>query len=340
MGAAGWDGVATPMMALATAATTVTVEEPTLGQLHVRARRLESDSVAVSPLLEARGAAGLPPAPSIEDRGSRAVWMLRGNNALADDGVTMTAMNPVSLPSGSVADGTRPLVIPPHATSLAVSAQLGGVVGAQPLFQCLSAPADALQGLAVVLAVRDSSMQDALLKPLAYERRAAWMVGLCGDGFVRVGPPGPAAAVADWRDQTLTIVVSGPGYPVPLTRTSSLRSYRHGLDELLAMVTTTATLLPGDLLSLGAPAEELLLGAEQLVDRIVVNSSWHAQFEIEVDDRRSAFLSVSRCPPAHSTQRNDAPANAPFLAVGGRSALGRSGSRRTVGIGRRCSTWA
>ena len=200
-------------------------------------------------------------------------------------------MNPILYPSTSLREDESPIVLPPHATTIRFAVHAAGTVGSKALYRTGGsreepgdgADTDGLDGICLLLSIRDISLLEAVKDASLYEARAAYLLGCSGDGFFRMGAPVSPSSIGDLMNQTLTVSLSGIG-----EIRNSTSDYRYGFSDMIAMVTRTITLLPGDLLSLGSAGTELEVPAERKLEGVVleIGSSWGAKMSFEFQDER------------------------------------------------------
>ena len=287
MGAAGWDGLSVAAPETPGDSCRVTLEEEDLGRLELTVRRRGAARESESPYVALRERSGLPVAPRPSERGGPSLWVLRGNypEALEAEGIApSTRMNPILYPPAALAGAETPLAVPPRARELRLSGQLAFIVGDAPVYR---AAADDwrrwIGAVAPMLAFRDLSFEGLIPDATAYEKRAAYFLGGCGDGLFRLGAPTPAA---DWPD------TPAPRWGLVAqareARPCSADRYLRGIGDMLAFVTLAATLLPGDVLSLGAPGPELAIPADARLDSVRLTTTWGVGIDLRVVDERES----------------------------------------------------
>ncbi len=300
LGSAGWDGIALPDLDQEEKSIEIAFELQDVGTFSARVVKPSGFEVDESPFVRSRRDMGLDPVPALVKRPGRSLWVLRGNNPASDPGVPVTGMNPILYPSTVLREGGEPIVLSPHMTRIYLSIQVCGIVGSQPLYrlgcngQNISLH-DCFEKICLLLSLRDNSLIEAINDPTPYESRAAYMLGFCGDGFFRLGGHSVTIeTVQDLSAHTLSISLPGVGEV-----TSSLAGYRFGFSDMLAMISRTITLLPGDVISLGAAGVELEVSAEHRIsvddDGVLeANASWGASMRVAFDDQRDARFRESK----------------------------------------------
>jgi len=291
LGSAGWDGV--PLRVPKTEGKTVgvSIDLSDAGTLHVQMRRMGRGNEKVSPFTVWRKSMSLNPVPPLRERPGRSFWVMRGNYRDCEvcEGVSLKmGMTPLCYPSQALGEGNEPLRLPPHAGLVQCSVQLAGVIGPDPVYRATAEQAlSSLSHIVPVLGLRDTSLKEAIDQPNAYEQRAAYFLGCCGDGFFRMGPSVSLKAVGDLDEQTLSLRIPGIG-----EATYSTGDYLHSLAPMIAMISRLTTLLPGDVLSLGVAGPELAIPSETRAHSVEVSCSWADSFSVPIDDQRvSASLS-------------------------------------------------
>jgi len=295
LGAAGWDGVSAPSLSEVGDSIEMEVELQEVGALRTRVVRRSGEDSGSSPLIGKMATLGLDPPEELKKRTDRSLWVLRGNDPESDPGVPVTGMNPILYASTALREDARPVVLPPHATRIHLSVQLAGIVGPEPLYGLdrngtKGGVEDWMESLCLLVAVRDASLVEALVDPSPYEARAGYMLGGCGDGFFRLGRPIPFGEVIDLETRRIRLILPAIGEV-----DCSLAGYRFGFADMLAMITRSITLLPGDLLSLGSIGRGLEIPSEKRFGRgdsspddetLEVVASWGPAMRFTFEDQR------------------------------------------------------
>ena len=282
LAAAGWDGSSADLPHAIGSRRSIEVEIEKLGKLRTTVRRV--GAVTESPLIARLKSIGLPARrpPSV----GPAVWMLRSGYRESDvfDGIPVeTGMCPHLYPPGSLADCVAPLVLPPHAADIRCSVQLAVVIG-KPVYRATPQNAlDFVAGAAPILAVRDTSLSAALHSPTAYELRASYFLGCCGDGFFRLGATRPLREIADLSHTRMRLSAPGIGEMEYTTA-----DYRFGFAEMITIVSRIGTLTPGDVLSLGVAGRELVLPAARIGEarKLVASVAGLDEIVVSINDER------------------------------------------------------
>jgi 2-keto-4-pentenoate hydratase/2-oxohepta-3-ene-1,7-dioic acid hydratase in catechol pathway len=134
-----------------------------------------------------------------------------------------------------------PIVIPPLVRKCDYEAELGVVVGARVSRVSKENALEAVRGYVCAndVTARDLQFGD-----------GQWTRGKSPDTFCPVGPRlVPADEVSDPHDLRIRAIVSGE-----LLQDSTTANLIFGVDEIIAHVTQTTTLEPGDLILTGTPA--------------------------------------------------------------------------------------
>ena len=291
LGAAGWDGVQPPPVPEGDEPIQVSVELQDVGTLRTEVKRMPSFEKGESPFIRSRKNLGLSPVPPLSERPGRSLWVLRGNNPESEPDAPVTKMNPILYPSTSLREDRSPIVLPPHASSIRLAVHIAGIVGQKALYNtgvsrlgpADDSDTDGLDGICLLLSVRDMSLLEAVNDPTPYEARAAYLLGSSGEGFFRMGAPVTPSSIGGLMNATLS--ASLPSVGKINVQTSG---YRFGFSDMLAMVTRTITLLPGDILSLGSAGTELEVPADCKLDGEVleIGSSWGAKMSFTFQDER------------------------------------------------------
>ena len=299
LGAAGWDGVPLPSLEEPGASIEMAVELQGVGALRTTVRRQAEDEVKESPFIKNITALGLDPATALKKRPGRSLWVLRGNNPESDPGAPVTGLNPILFPSTALREDANPIILPPHSTHICLSVQVAGIVGPGFLYEFGRDGQDitveeCMESICLLLVVRDTSLIEAIKDPFPYEMRAAYFLSCCGDGFFRLGDPVPFKNIEALSAQTLTLSLPGVG-----NNDYRVADYRFGFSEMLAMISRTITLFPGDVVSLGAAGFELEIPSDYKIEKVEneydtgngilsVNASWGAAMRFTFDDQRDS----------------------------------------------------
>jgi 2-keto-4-pentenoate hydratase/2-oxohepta-3-ene-1,7-dioic acid hydratase in catechol pathway len=135
----------------------------------------------------------------------------------------------------------EPIVIPPIVTKCDYEAELGVVIGAR--VRDVSAE-NALEAVAGYICVNDVSARDLQFAD------GQWTRGKSPDTFCPVGPRlVPRDEVADPQQLAVRAVLNGEAM-----QESSTANMVFGVADLIAYITQTITLEPGDLIATGTPA--------------------------------------------------------------------------------------
>ena len=135
----------------------------------------------------------------------------------------------------------EPIVIPPIVTKCDFEAELGVVIGER--VGPVSAE-NALEAVAGYICVNDASARDLQFAD------GQWTRGKSPDTFCPVGPRlVPAAEVGDPQALPIRAILNGR-----VMQDSSTANMVFGVAELIAYITQTITLEPGDLIATGTPA--------------------------------------------------------------------------------------
>jgi 2-keto-4-pentenoate hydratase/2-oxohepta-3-ene-1,7-dioic acid hydratase in catechol pathway len=133
-----------------------------------------------------------------------------------------------------------PIVIPPVVTKADYEAELGVVIGAR--VKAVSRE-NALEAVRGYVCANDVSARDLQFAD------GQWSRGKSVDTFCPVGPLVPASEIADPHALRIRAIVSGE-----VLQDSTTANLIFGIDEVIAHVTKTMTLEPGDLILTGTPA--------------------------------------------------------------------------------------
>ena len=134
-----------------------------------------------------------------------------------------------------------PIVIPPIVTKCDYEAELGVVIGAR--VRDVSAE-NALEAVAGYICVNDVSARDLQFAD------SQWTRGKSPDTFCPVGPRlVPRDEVADPQQLAIRAILNGE-----VMQESSTSNMVFGVAEVIAYITQTITLEPGDLIATGTPA--------------------------------------------------------------------------------------
>jgi 2-keto-4-pentenoate hydratase/2-oxohepta-3-ene-1,7-dioic acid hydratase in catechol pathway len=133
-----------------------------------------------------------------------------------------------------------PIVIPPAVTKCDYEAELGVVIGARVKGVSRENALEAVRGYVCAndVSARDLQFAD-----------GQWTRGKSVDTFCPVGPLVPASEVPDPHALRIRAIVSGE-----VLQDSTTANLIFGVDEVIAHVTRTMTLEPGDLILTGTPA--------------------------------------------------------------------------------------
>jgi 2-keto-4-pentenoate hydratase/2-oxohepta-3-ene-1,7-dioic acid hydratase in catechol pathway len=134
----------------------------------------------------------------------------------------------------------EPIVIPPAVTKADYEAELGVVIGARAKNVSRENALEAVRGYVCAndVSARDLQFAD-----------GQWSRGKSVDTFCPVGPLVPASEIADPHALRIRAIVSGE-----VLQDSTTANLIFGIDEVIAHVTKTMTLEPGDLILTGTPA--------------------------------------------------------------------------------------
>ena len=134
-----------------------------------------------------------------------------------------------------------PIVIPPIVTKCDYEAELGVVIGARVRDVSVE---NALEAVAGYICVNDVSARDLQFAD------SQWTRGKSPDTFCPVGPRlVPRDEVGDPQQLAIRAVLNGEAM-----QESSTANMVFGVAELIAYITQTVTLEPGDLIATGTPA--------------------------------------------------------------------------------------
>ena len=133
-----------------------------------------------------------------------------------------------------------PIVIPPSVQKADYEAELGVVIGARVKRVSRENALEAVRGYVCAndVSARDLQFAD-----------GQWTRGKSVDTFCPVGPLVPASEIADPQALRIRAIVSGE-----VLQDSTTANLIFGIDEVIAHVTKTMTLEPGDLVLTGTPA--------------------------------------------------------------------------------------
>jgi 2-keto-4-pentenoate hydratase/2-oxohepta-3-ene-1,7-dioic acid hydratase in catechol pathway len=287
LAAPGWDGVWFDLADSPGATADIAVELSAAGAMRARLRRMQPEEEHTSPYLRAVEALGLRPPHEQGTRRTRSLWVLRGNHRTWDEtqGLSLRpGIDPLLYPSQSLGQGVEPLLLPPHATTLRCSVHVAAVIGPTPVYRATRDSAlSHLAGVVPLLSVRDMSLIEAVPNPTAYDRRGANYLSGCGDGFFRAGPLRPLSDVGNLRDQTMRLRAPGTGEMAWKTE-----DYLLALSDLVVFHSRITTLLPGDVLSLGAAGLEMEVSPLDRVESLEAACGWGVSFTVPVDDQRES----------------------------------------------------
>jgi len=134
----------------------------------------------------------------------------------------------------------EPIVIPPIVTKADYEAELGVVIGARVRGVSKENALEAVRGYVCAndVSARDLQFGD-----------GQWTRGKSPDTFCPVGPLVPASEIPDPHNLRIRAIVSGE-----VLQDSTTANLIFGVDEVIAHVTKTMTLEPGDLILTGTPA--------------------------------------------------------------------------------------
>jgi 2,4-didehydro-3-deoxy-L-rhamnonate hydrolase len=134
-----------------------------------------------------------------------------------------------------------PIVIPPLVTKCDYEAELGVVIGARV---SRVSKENALEAVRGYICANDVTARDLQFGD------GQWTRGKSPDTFCPVGPElVPAAEIGDPHDLRIRAIVSGE-----VLQDSTTSNLIFGIDAIIAHVTQTTTLEPGDLILTGTPA--------------------------------------------------------------------------------------
>ncbi len=288
LGAAGWDGSPSELAKPVGSTQTMEVEIERIGKLRTHVRRV--DEIRESPVVAQLRSLGLP-----ELRPANcgpAVWVLRSGYRQSDvlEGIaTDIGMCPNLYPPKSLADCIAPLVIPPHATNIRCSAQLAAVIGEKPVYRATVQNAlDFVTGVAPVIQVRDNSLLEAINNPTAFEQRATYYGGCCGDGFIRIGAARPLSEAGDLTRKPMRLTACARDERRIGEMEYNTADYRFGLAQTIEIVSHLGTLMPGDVLSLGVAGAELTLPADRIgeVRKLWASVEGVGEIVVSINDER------------------------------------------------------
>ncbi len=120
-------------------------------------------------------------------------------------------------------------------------------------------------------------------------------MGALARGSLRLGGHSVTPeTIQDLAAHTLSMSLPGVGEV-----TSSLADYRFGFSDMLAMISRTITLLPGDVVSLGAAGVELEVSPEHRISiddgvMLEASASWGASMRVAFDDQRDTRFRESK----------------------------------------------
>lgn len=207
--------------------------------------------------------------------GTRGVWSVRYNDretAKGPDGGPDLARHYEILPRNSLSTG-EPVEIPRHGERIDVSCELAAVIGTRPVGRVAADEAlEYLAGLTIMVGMRDNGLVAELESPTSREIPFAEIFGRWYDGFNAVKPDlkplGPNGAVGD---REMRLVLNGVGEVV--TRTSD---YLLDFGQVISFLSKEITLLPGDVVSLGAAGKWLVIPADH---KLAEGATLHASIE-------------------------------------------------------------
>jgi 2-keto-4-pentenoate hydratase/2-oxohepta-3-ene-1,7-dioic acid hydratase in catechol pathway len=134
----------------------------------------------------------------------------------------------------------EPIVVPPLVTQADYEAELGVVIGARAKGVSKE---NALEAVAGYLCANDVSARDLQFSD------GQWTRGKSPDTFCPVGPMTPRDEVSDPHALGIRAIVNGE-----VLQNSTTANLIFGIDEVIAYVSQTTTLEPGDLVLTGTPA--------------------------------------------------------------------------------------
>jgi 2-keto-4-pentenoate hydratase/2-oxohepta-3-ene-1,7-dioic acid hydratase in catechol pathway len=134
----------------------------------------------------------------------------------------------------------EPIVIPPNVTKADYEAELGVVVGAQAKNVSKESAFEVVAGY---LCANDVSARDLQFAD------GQWTRGKSPDTFCPVGPMTPRNEISDPHALAIRAIVNGE-----VLQDSTTANLIFGVDEVIAYVSQTTSLEPGDLILTGTPA--------------------------------------------------------------------------------------
>lgn len=221
-------------------------------------------------------------------QGTRSIWTMMYNDKV-------TAQQPEFgpdkqrhyeiCPASTLSTG-QAVTLPVHAGLIEVSCELAAVIGRRPAARLAAEDvAGYLEGVTIMVGLRDHGLTDEL--PLATGREAmfARLMGRWADGFNAVSPAlTPLAGMTDVADREMRVSIAGGDEVV--TRTSD---YLVDLAQTIAFISREITLLPGDVISLGAAGKVLHVAADRRLpegSRISASIQGVGEFSVPLIDRR------------------------------------------------------
>jgi 5-oxopent-3-ene-1,2,5-tricarboxylate decarboxylase/2-hydroxyhepta-2,4-diene-1,7-dioate isomerase len=186
-------------------------------------------------------------------------------------------------PATSLTEG-GPVVIAPHARSIACSCELAVEIGHAAYQADETMAVQAIRGYRVLTAFRDSSLIENVPLPTPRDEGVCAYYARWADTFNCVGPLVPLAQVSDPYSAQMRVEIDGFA-PVQ----TSTSDYLHRAPAAVAALSQFATLQPGDIISLGragrmveiAPGQSLVEGT-----RVRAEIAGVGQVESLVEDGR------------------------------------------------------
>ena len=262
MGAAGFDGYPVTPDMRRPGPNSLRVEIERIGTLENRLVYPDEpeglDLKGTSPYLWRRRRLGLPgadmPDLSPEDipETSRQLWATHVNFGTS---VQDRTPSPYCYPCSSVAPANRPIVLPVNCGPARVSVHLAGVVGTRPLYQVNREDVKGqLLGIVAIIGVQDLGFTETFANdPAEASSMFAHYMSCFGDGYHTVGQVLPSAQVsANFEKAAITLTIEGAG-----AARGRVSDYACDLSGLVEWITMGITLLPADLVSLGASHAEV-----------------------------------------------------------------------------------
>ena len=192
---------------------------------------------------------------------ARHFWTLFGNYSLAREKEGLLPRpypRFLNTPATALAESGSAITLAKRATTLRLGCELAFVVSrVASKVDAASAPQYIL-GYMVMAVVRDDSFSEHVIEPATpQERHIPAVYARWGDGCNVVSAPQPLA----WTqvaDCPCTLAVDGAGGIA-----GSTTEYLHSAPEVLAFISQQITLFPGDVITLGPLAEQLVLPANK-----------------------------------------------------------------------------